>query len=217
MFEIGWTELLVIGVVALIVIGPRDLPEMFRQLGRFTGKMRAMARDFQRAMDQAANETGLKDVARDLKTAGSLKSTGLDAVKNAASKFEKWDPLQNAARPSVPAAGAALAATSVVTAAAPVQASGAPTVGPETQALLDAQAKRQAIIAESTERLRAVTAKPAAVAAPEPAPMPETALVSETIKSARKARPKVEKPDMAAADETKPKKPRKSGSKADQA
>ena len=48
--DIGWAELLVIGIVALIVIGPEDLPQMFRQVGRFTAKMRAMSRDFSRAM-----------------------------------------------------------------------------------------------------------------------------------------------------------------------
>ncbi|MDE0112845.1 MAG: Sec-independent protein translocase protein TatB, partial [Albidovulum sp.] len=52
MFDIGWSELLIIGIVALIVVGPKDLPGMFRALGRFTGKMRGMAREFQRAMNQ---------------------------------------------------------------------------------------------------------------------------------------------------------------------
>ena len=45
MFDIGWMELMVIGVVALIVVGPRDLPEMFRQLGRITAKLRQMGRE----------------------------------------------------------------------------------------------------------------------------------------------------------------------------
>ena len=56
MFDLGMSELLVIGVVALIVVGPRDLPGMFRTVGRFTGKARELARDLQRAMDQAADE-----------------------------------------------------------------------------------------------------------------------------------------------------------------
>ena len=65
--DIGWSELLLIGIVALIVIGPEDLPDMFRQLGRFTAKIRAMGREFSRAMEQAAKDTGVSDVAKDLK------------------------------------------------------------------------------------------------------------------------------------------------------
>ena len=42
--DFGWSELLVIGIVALIVVGPKDLPGMFRQLGKFTAKLRRMAR-----------------------------------------------------------------------------------------------------------------------------------------------------------------------------
>jgi sec-independent protein translocase protein TatB len=66
MFDIGWTELMVIGVVALVVIGPKDLPDMFRTMGRFTAKARSMARYFQRAMEAAADDAGVTDVAKDL-------------------------------------------------------------------------------------------------------------------------------------------------------
>jgi len=86
MFDIGWTELLVIGIVALIVVGPKDLPGMFRTLGRFTGKAKAMARDFQRAMDQAADEAGVKDIkdmGADLRRATDPKAMGMDALKDA--------------------------------------------------------------------------------------------------------------------------------------
>ena len=58
MFDIGWCELFLIGVVALIVVGPRSLPGLFRTVGKFIGKARAMAREFQRSMEQAANESG---------------------------------------------------------------------------------------------------------------------------------------------------------------
>lgn len=94
MFDIGWTELMLIGIVALIVIGPKDLPDMFRTLGRFTAKARGMAREFSRAMESAADEAGVKDIAKDLKNATSARSMGLDAVKDAAAKFEKWDPMK---------------------------------------------------------------------------------------------------------------------------
>ncbi len=98
--DIGWAELMIIGVVALIVIGPKDLPEMFRQLGRVMAKVRAMGRDFSRAMEQAAKDSGVSDVAKDMRAATSPTAMGLDKVRAAADKFEKWDPL----KPTKPAA-----------------------------------------------------------------------------------------------------------------
>lgn len=80
MFDLGWTELLVIGVVALIVIGPKDLPVMFRQVGRFVGKARAMAREFSYAMNQAADEAGVKDATSSFKSA----TDGLKTMANPA-------------------------------------------------------------------------------------------------------------------------------------
>ncbi len=126
--DLSWSELLVVGIVALAIIGPKDLPGMFRELGRFTAKIRAMGREFNRAMEQAAKESGVKDVADDLRKVTSPKAMGLDAVKSAADKFEKWDPLKNAAKPAKPltpapmpaAAPAAAAATETI--AAPVAA-----------------------------------------------------------------------------------------------
>lgn len=107
--DIGWAEMLLIGIVALVVIGPEDLPQMFRQIGRFTAKIRAMGRDFSRAMEQAAATTGVKDMAKDIKAATSVTGLGgLDKVKAAADRFEKWDPMKGAsakpaAKPLVPA------------------------------------------------------------------------------------------------------------------
>jgi sec-independent protein translocase protein TatB len=166
MFDIGWTELLLIGIVALIVVGPKDLPMMFRQLGRFTGKMRGMAREFQRAMDQAADETGVKDVARDLRETASARNLGLDTLKDAATKFESWDPRRNATRPSTAtgskppgAAPAGPAAPPAADAAGdPGAAAPAPERGPHTQALAEAQASLRAE--------REAAARPAAEAAP---------------------------------------------------
>lgn len=80
MFDIGMAEMVVIGVVALIVVGPKDLPMMFRKVGQFVGRMRGMARDFQRAMDQAADDSGLKEASDAMKMATSAKNLGLDQV-----------------------------------------------------------------------------------------------------------------------------------------
>jgi len=87
MFDLGWSELLVIGVVALIVIGPKDLPGLFRQVGKFTARARSMAREFQSSLEAAADEAGVKDLSADLRKATSVKDLGLDAVKDLADDF----------------------------------------------------------------------------------------------------------------------------------
>ncbi|MCI2394528.1 Sec-independent protein translocase protein TatB [Aliiroseovarius sediminis] len=95
MFDIGFSELLLIGVVALIVVGPKDLPGMFRTLGRFTARARQMGREFSQAMNDAADESGAKDIADTFKSATSSKAMGLDALNKAADGFEKWDPAKS--------------------------------------------------------------------------------------------------------------------------
>jgi sec-independent protein translocase protein TatB len=69
MLEVGWTELLVIGALALIVVGPRDLPHLLRQVGRWVGQIKRMAREFQRSVEDAARDTDLADMKelRDLR------------------------------------------------------------------------------------------------------------------------------------------------------
>ncbi|MBS8226503.1 Sec-independent protein translocase protein TatB [Vannielia litorea] len=88
----GWSELLLIGVVALIVVGPKDLPVMFQSLGKMTAKVKRMAREFSRAMEDAADSTGMKDVAGDLNKAMNPKSMGIDKLRDAADRFDKWEP-----------------------------------------------------------------------------------------------------------------------------
>lgn len=147
MFDIGWTELVMIGVVALIVIGPKDLPVMFQTLGRFTGRLRSMAREFQTAMDQAAKESGVKDAAKDLKSLASPKTLGIDSMRDAADRFEKWDPMKPKL-PTLPQPGTAAAPATATTpsttpspAAKPAPA--AKPEGPATAALRETVAARR--------------------------------------------------------------------------
>jgi sec-independent protein translocase protein TatB len=72
MFDIGWTELMVIGALALIVVGPKDLPRLLRTLGQYTAQARGMARDFQRSMEQAARDADITDMKEMRDTADSL-------------------------------------------------------------------------------------------------------------------------------------------------
>ena len=95
MFDIGWSELLLIGIVSLIVVGPKDLPRMFQALGRLTAKAKRLGREFTAAMEEAARETGVKEAAdglSDLKSLTTKKGLGIDALERATERFEKWDP-----------------------------------------------------------------------------------------------------------------------------
>ena len=92
MFDLGWSELLLIGVVALIVVGPKDLPVLFRNVGRFMGRAKGMAREFTKAMNDAADNSGMKDVARTFKSASQPMSSAMDGVKDAARSMGNLDP-----------------------------------------------------------------------------------------------------------------------------
>lgn len=64
MFDIGWSELLVIAVVAIIVIGPKDLPRLMRTFGHYVGKLRHMASDFQRQFEEAVRDSEIDEVRK---------------------------------------------------------------------------------------------------------------------------------------------------------
>jgi sec-independent protein translocase protein TatB len=64
--DIGGTELLVIAAVALIVVGPKDLPVLLRKLGQFVGKMRGMASEFRASFDEMARQSELDDLRREV-------------------------------------------------------------------------------------------------------------------------------------------------------
>jgi len=68
-FDLGWTEMLVIGAVALVVIGPKELPKTLRTVGVWARKARNMSREFQGRFEQMIREAELDDVRRDLKKA----------------------------------------------------------------------------------------------------------------------------------------------------
>tara|TARA_B100000902_G_scaffold347635_1_gene355041 strand:- start:464 stop:931 length:468 start_codon:yes stop_codon:yes gene_type:complete len=92
MFDLGWTELLLIGIVALIVVGPKELPVLFRKAGQFVGKIKGMAREFSRAMNNAADDVGVGDISSTIRSAASPMKSSVDAVKNAAADYTSYDP-----------------------------------------------------------------------------------------------------------------------------
>jgi len=76
MFDIGWSELLVIAVVAIVVIGPKDLPRVLRSVGRWTGQAKRMARDFQNQFNEALREAELDSVKKDIEDLGKIDPLG---------------------------------------------------------------------------------------------------------------------------------------------
>jgi len=72
MLDVGWTELVVIAIVLIIVVGPKDLPPMLRTFGKMMTKMRGMANDFRQQFDEALKEADLDEVRRTLSDAQKL-------------------------------------------------------------------------------------------------------------------------------------------------
>src|SRR5581483_10722580 len=66
MFDISWSEFLLIGVVALIVIGPKELPAVMRTLGQWTRKVRGMASEFQNQFQEAIREAEMADLKKEV-------------------------------------------------------------------------------------------------------------------------------------------------------
>ena len=102
MFDLGWLELMVIGITALIVVGPKELPQMFRTVGRFFGKAKAMAREFSQSMEDAANESGLKDATNTLNSISDMhKKTKTPIKEQLAKSFkDRIDPIQESIKSS---------------------------------------------------------------------------------------------------------------------
>lgn len=70
MFDLGWSEMGIVLLVALLVLGPKEMPKLARDLGRWVGKARALAREFQRSLEDMARETELEDVKKQIDDAG---------------------------------------------------------------------------------------------------------------------------------------------------
>ena len=173
MFDISWTEFVLIGVVALIVIGPKELPAVLRTLGQYTRKIRSMAADFQNQFQEAMREAEMADlkqqvddIAREVKNYDPLKDVRADveaAGKDIQSSLEK--PAAAPAAESTSAAAsenaAAAAAIGPVTPEAVEQAASAPELPPPEPA---PYAREAAIVAAAIAPVA-----PVAPVAPEPA------------------------------------------------
>ena len=94
MFDIGWGELLLIGIVALIAIGPKELPGALRTLGQWMGKVRRMASEFQNQFHEAMREAELADLKKEV-----------DEMATKAQSYAHFDPVDDIRRDLEKAAG----------------------------------------------------------------------------------------------------------------
>lgn len=85
MFDIGWGELVVIGIVALVVIGPKELPTVLRTVGQWMTKIRRMASEFQGQFQEAMREAEFADLKKQV-----------DAISDPISSFTPDNPLETA-------------------------------------------------------------------------------------------------------------------------
>ena len=125
MFDIGWSELLVIAVVALIAIGPKELPGVLRNVGHWMGKVRRMAAEFQSQFQEAMREAEMEDLKKHA-----------DDLNNAARSLSKpFDPADYLGKLDTPSTSTA-ADTSAISA----EASAAATEAAATAAAAEVKA-----------------------------------------------------------------------------
>ncbi|WP_018427676.1 Sec-independent protein translocase protein TatB [Hoeflea sp. 108] len=202
MFEIGWTEMLVIAIVMIVVVGPKDLPRMLRTMGRMTAKARSMASDFQRQFNEALKEAELDDVKKSVDELRGLNP--VNEIKRQLNPFEQAAAdvragIDSAMKPTQPAPPPP--ADDAVHAAEPLkngatampgvagpEAMPAPPVfpAPETRStpVPAAAAPAAAEAAKSTKPKAPAKAKSAAKPAAEAKPAAKTKTVAAVAKSA---------------------------------
>ncbi|MCR4267526.1 Sec-independent protein translocase protein TatB [Nitratireductor sp. ZSWI3] len=162
MFDIGWPEMLVIAIVLIVVVGPKDLPRMLRSFGRTTSKLRAMAGDFRKQFDEALKEAELDDVkslvddARKLDPRNEIKKH-LNPIEKVGQEIRAG--LDAAMKPDAAKGGEP--ATSETHAAAPVKG-GATQMPGETPA----EAAKPAAKAKAPAKRKAPPAKSSSVKTP---------------------------------------------------
>lgn len=132
MFDIGWTELLVIACVAIIVVGPKDLPRMLRSLGQTMGQLRRMSREFQStfndALREAEKQADVADMKKQVEDAANFNPLGdlKKSIEEDAGKIGAGlkDTVGSTAKPSEPVASGTDTVTK--TASGPEPATSAP-------------------------------------------------------------------------------------------
>ena len=150
MFDIGWSELLVIAVVALIAIGPKELPGVLRSVGYWMGKVRRMAAEFQGQFQEAMREAEMADLKKH--------ADDLNAAAKSLTKFDPVSYLDNEIK----------SATAETTPPAATPAAETPAV--ETSATASDAAATPASVEEAAPAAAEIAAPPSIQTIPPPEP-----------------------------------------------
>ena len=98
MFDIGWTEILILAVVSLFVIGPKDIPKFLGYIGRLIGKIRGITSDFRETVDDAIKNSELEDIRKEISFTDPDLSNNLNEIINPTKKKnndQKIDPKES--------------------------------------------------------------------------------------------------------------------------
>jgi sec-independent protein translocase protein TatB len=120
MFDLSWSELLVIGVVALIAIGPKELPGVLRMVGQWMGKVRRMAAEFQGQFQEAMREAEMADIKKQV-----------DEIADTAQSYTNFDPLADISKQFETSAEDKPAASAVAPDTSVSETSASETVAPD--------------------------------------------------------------------------------------
>lgn len=204
MLDIGWTELLVIAVILIVVVGPKDLPPMIRAFGKMTARLRKTAGEFRAQFDEALREAELDELrqtvndVRSLNPANALRDA-VNPLRQAGNEIKS--ELQKATTPDVKPAETSpetVASESTVTPVAPPMAAPVTGVPPELSAPAVSAVQEKAKPAAkrvAKPKVEQAAAAPAAKAAPK-----RTVAASKKVETA--AKPAARKPRTAKKEDS---------------
>ncbi|MFC7064972.1 Sec-independent protein translocase protein TatB [Brucella rhizosphaerae] len=192
MLDIGWSELLIIAIVMIVVVGPKDLPKMLRAFGKATARMRSTANEFRHQFNEALKEAELEDVknivdeARKLDPRSKLTQV-FDPIRSVGDDIRSGLQSSTSMSPAEPAKGAEVTT--------PVEASGAtvPIEAPAEKPVTKPKATRKKAapavaveppVASKPVKPKAATAKPKASVKVEPVAKPVAPKKAAPAKSA---------------------------------
>lgn len=136
MFDISWSELLILGLVTLIFVGPKELPRFLGTLGRYAGFVRRQANEFRAVFEQAMREAEMEEIKKEVRAVSEGVKASLDDVTREAQSVKAAVAAEPAiAKPAVaPPAAAETASAEATPEAAPEAAPASPVPTPEPTA-----------------------------------------------------------------------------------